>query len=137
MRQPKSGCPINLGLEVFGDRWTLLILRDIMFTDRRTFREIQASEEGISPKTLAERMSMLVDEGILVRSSDPGHSQRSILKLTQKGIDLLPVLADISVWSLTHLKVDPALADIARQAAANRDDFILRETSRLAERDLS
>nr|WP_077549024.1 helix-turn-helix domain-containing protein [Pseudorhizobium flavum] len=108
-----------------------------MFTDRRTFREIQASEEGISPKTLAERMSMLVDEGILVRSSDPGHSQRSILKLTQKGIDLLPVLADISVWSLKHLKVDPALADIARQAAANRDDFILRETSRLAERDLS
>mgnify|MGYP002481804149 FL=1 len=137
MRQPKSGCPINLGLEVFGDRWTLLILRDIMFTDRRTFREIQASEEGISPKTLSERISMLIDGGILVRSSDPGHSQRSILKLTPKGIDLLPVLADISVWSLNHLKVDPALADIARQAAANRDDFILRETSRLAERDLS
>lgn len=137
MRQPKSGCPINLGLEVFGDRWTLLILRDIMFTDRRTFREIQASEEGISPKTLSERISMLVEEEILVRSSDPEHSQRSILKLTQKGIDLLPVLADISVWSLKHLKVDPALADIARQAAANRDDFILRETSRLAERDLS
>lgn len=137
MRQPKSGCPINLGLEVFGDRWTLLILRDIMFTDRRTFREIQASEEGISPKTLSERISMLVDEGFLVRSSDPEHSQRSILKLTQKGIDLLPVLADISVWSLKHLKVDPALADIARRAAANRDGFILRETSRLAERDLS
>ena len=137
MRQPKSGCPINLGLEVFGDRWTLLILRDIMFTDRRTFREIQGSEEGISPKTLSERISMLVDEGILVRSSDPEHSQRSILKLTQKGIDLLPVLADISVWSLKHLKVDPALADIASQPAANRDDFILRETSRLAERDLS
>lgn len=136
MRQPKSGCPINLGLEVFGDRWTLLILRDIMFTDRRTFREIQASEEGISPKTLSERISMLVDEGILVRSSDPEHSQRSILKLTQKGIDLLPVLTDISIWSLKHLKVDPALADIARQAAANRGDFILRETSRLAERDL-
>ena len=137
MRQPKSGCPITWGLEVFGDRWTLLILRDIMFTDRRTFREIQASEEGISPKTLSERISMLVDEGILVRSSDPEHSQRSILKLTQKGIDLLPVLADISVWSLKHLKVDPALADIARQAAANREDFLLRETSRLAERDLS
>lgn len=136
MREPKSGCPINLGLEVFGDRWTLLILRDIMFADRRSFRDIQASDESISAKTLADRINMLLAEEILVRSSDPAHSQRSILKLTRKGIDLLPLLVDISVWSLQYKVVDPRLADIAHAAQADREGFIRAETKRLIGRDL-
>lgn len=136
MREPKSGCPINLGLEVFGDRWTLLILRDIMFADRRSFRDIQASDESISAKTLADRITMLLAEGILVRSADPAHSQRSILKLTRKGIDLLPLLVDISVWSLQYRAVDPRLADIAYSAQADREGFIRAETKRLLDRDL-
>ena len=136
MKEPKSGCPINLGLEVFGDRWTLLILRDIMFADRRSFREIQASDESISAKTLADRITMLLAEGILVRSADPAHSQRSILKLTRKGIDLLPLLVDISVWSLQYRAVDPRSADIAHAARADREGFIRAETKRLLDRDL-
>ena len=136
LRQPKSGCPINVGLEVFGDRWTLLILRDVMFAERQTFREIQASPEGISPKTLSERISMLLEEGILTRDADPDHSQRSILRLTEKGLDLVPLLADIAVWSLKHKQVDPALADVAKQAAEDRDTFLSREILRLRARDL-
>lgn len=136
MKEPKSGCPINLGLEVFGDRWTLLILRDIMFADRRSFRDIQASDESISAKTLTDRITMLLAEGILVRSADPAHSQRSILKLTRKGIDLLPLLVDIAVWSLRYKAVDSRLADIAHSAQADREGFIGIETKRLLDRDL-
>lgn len=136
MKEPKSGCPINLGLEVFGDRWTLLILRDIMFADRRSFRDIQASEESISAKTLTDRITMLLEEEVLVRSPDPAHSQRSILKLTRKGIDLLPLLVDIAVWSLRYKAVDPRLADIAQAARADREGFIRAETKRLVDRDL-
>ncbi|MBU1334251.1 MAG: helix-turn-helix transcriptional regulator [Alphaproteobacteria bacterium] len=136
MKEPKSGCPINLGLEVFGDRWTLLILRDIMFAERRSFRDIQASEEAISAKTLADRIGRLIDEGILVRSADPAHSQRSILKLTQKGIDLLPLLVDISIWSLMYKDVDSQLADLAHAASQDREGFIRTETKRLMSRDL-
>lgn len=136
MKEQKSGCPISLGLEVFGDRWTLLILRDIMFADRRTFRDIQASQEAISAKTLSDRIGMLVAEGILVRSQDPLHSQRSILKLTRKGIDLLPLLVEISLWSLLYKAVDPHLSDIAHAARADREGFIRSETKRLVDRDL-
>lgn len=136
MRHPKSGCPINIGLEVFGDRWTLLILRDVMFAERQTFREIQGSPEGISPKTLSDRIAMLLEEGILVRDADPDHSQRSILRLTEKGLDLVPLLADVAVWSLKHKQVDPALADVAKQAVEDREEFIAREMLRLRTRDL-
>lgn len=136
MKEPKSGCPISLGLEVFGDRWTLLILRDIMFAERRTFRDIQSSPESISTRTLTDRIAMLLEEGILVRAADASHSQRSILKLTKKGIDLLPVIVDIALWSLHYKTVDPEMAIVAHAARADREGFIRAETRRLSERDL-
>jgi DNA-binding HxlR family transcriptional regulator len=108
----------------------------LMFADRRSFRDIQASEESISAKTLTDRITILLAEEILVRSADPAHSQRSILKLTRKGIDLLPLLVDIAVWSLLYKGVDPSLADIAHAARADREGFIRAETKRLLDRDL-
>lgn len=79
---------------------------------------------------------MLLEEEILTREADPDHSQRSILRLTEKGLDLVPLLADIAVWSLKHKQVDPALADVAKQAAEDRDAFLGREILRLRARDL-
>lgn len=106
----RSGCPINLGLEVFGDKWTLLIIRDIMFAGKRHFREFLASDEAISSNILADRLTMLVQAGILTRAEDPSHRLKAIYSLTEKGIDLLPILAQISRWSRTYMPVDPALA---------------------------
>ncbi len=106
----RSGCPINLGLEVFGDKWTLLIIRDIMFAAKRHFREFLASDEAISSNILADRLTMLVQAGILTRAEDPSHRLKAIYSLTEKGIDLLPILAQISRWSRTYMPVDPALA---------------------------
>ena len=106
----RSGCPINLGLEVFGDKWTLLIIRDMMFAGKRHFREFLASDEAISSNILSNRLAMLVEAGIVTRGDDPSHRLKAIYSLTEKGIELLPIIAQISRWSRTHMPVDPALA---------------------------
>jgi DNA-binding HxlR family transcriptional regulator len=101
----KSRCPINLSLEIFGDRWTLLILRDLVFAGKRHFRELLQSEEGIASNVLAERLARLVACGILTKTGDPTHRQKAIYALTPMGIDLVPVLAQIGIWGKNHLAV--------------------------------
>src|SRR4029078_7363962 len=89
----RSGCPINLTLEVVGDKWSLLILRDMIFGNRRHFRELLLkSGEGSSSKSLADRLKTLLDAGIISKADDPTHKQKAVLSLTEKGIELLPVL---------------------------------------------
>jgi DNA-binding HxlR family transcriptional regulator len=74
----RSGCPISLALEVFGDRWTLLIIRDLMFAGKRHFRELLQSDERIASNILADRLNMLVEHGIVTRTGDPSHRQKAI-----------------------------------------------------------
>lgn len=114
----KSGCPINLSLELLGDRWTLLIIRDLIFAGKKHFREFLQSDEGISSRTLAERLQTLQDEGILTRSDDPTHGLKTVYRLTEAGIDLLPVLATLGAWGSKHRKADDKLAWIADDLAA-------------------
>lgn len=106
----RSGCPINLGLEVFGDKWSLLIVRDMMFAGKRHYREFLASGEGISSNILADRLATLVAAGIISKADDPSHRLKAIYSLTEKGIALLPVIAQISRWSRSYMPVDPELA---------------------------
>ena len=114
----KSGCPINLSLELLGDRWTLLIIRDLIFAGKRHFREFLQSDEGISSRTLAERLQTLQEEGILTRSDDPTHGLKTVYRLTEAGIDLLPVLATLGAWGSKHRKADDKLARNADNLAA-------------------
>jgi DNA-binding HxlR family transcriptional regulator len=95
---PRSFCAINLSIEVVGDRWTLLILRDMMFENRRHFGELLVSQERIASNVLADRLKMLVAEGLLTRRDDPTHKQKAIYSLTEKGISLFPVLAQLGLW---------------------------------------
>jgi len=107
----RSGCPINLTLEILGDKWSLLIIRDIIFGDRRHFRELLTrSEEGIASNILADRLKRLVEEGVLTRANDPSHKQKTVYSLTEKGIELLPVLAQMAVWGRKHLPVSNELS---------------------------
>jgi DNA-binding HxlR family transcriptional regulator len=99
---PKSTCAINLSLELFGDRWTLLILRDMMFQNRRHFGELLASEERIASNVLSDRLKMLVAEGFLTRREDPTHKLKAIYSLTEKAIALLPVIAQIGLWGRAY-----------------------------------
>ncbi len=122
----KSGCPINLSLELLGDRWTLLIIRDLVFAGKKHFREFLQSGEGISSRTLAERLQTLQDEGILTRSDDPSHGLKAIYRLTEAGIDLLPVLVTLGAWGSQHRKADDRLARIADAVAAGGDAALER-----------
>lgn len=106
---------MSLALELFGDRWTLLILRDVVFAGRRHFRELlRGSRERITSSILADRLERLVEAGILTRSPDPTHKQKSLYSLTASGVDLVPVLATIGTWGAAHCPADPDLAATAR-----------------------
>jgi DNA-binding HxlR family transcriptional regulator len=107
----RSGCPINLTLEAIGDKWSLLIIRDIIFGGRRHFRELLLkSEEGIASNILADRLTRLVAQGIITRAGDPTHKQKAIYSLTEQGIELLPVLAQMAAWGRKHLPVTEELS---------------------------
>jgi DNA-binding HxlR family transcriptional regulator len=102
----RSNCPVNLTLEVLGDRWSLLVIRDVIFGNRRHFRDLLGkSEEGIASNILSDRLKRLVREGLLTKASDPSHSQKAIYSLTNKAIELLPVLAMMATWGRHHLPV--------------------------------
>ena len=103
MRQGRrSTCPISTGLELLGDRWTLLVIRDLMFAGKRHFREFLQSEESISSNILADRLASLLENGLVRRQEDPTHAQKAIYSLTEKGLDLLPVLVAMSAWTQKH-----------------------------------
>jgi DNA-binding HxlR family transcriptional regulator len=106
----RSGCAINLTLEVVGDKWSLLIIRDMIFGNRRHFREMLKSEEGISSNILADRLKMLVEQGIITKADDPSHKQKAIYSLTEQGIELLPVLAQMAAWGRKYLPVTEELS---------------------------
>ena len=111
MIENRSGCPINLALEVLGDRWSLIVIRDIMFGSRRHFRELLTrSQEGIASNILAARLKRLVEAGLLSRSDDPAHRQKGIYSLTEKAIELVPVLVQLGAWGRRHLPTSPELA---------------------------
>ncbi len=94
-----------------GDKWSLLVIRDMIFGNRRHFRELLTrSEEGIASNILADRLRTLVAQGIISKADDPSHKQKAIYSLTEKGIELLPVLAQMSVWGRKHLPVTEELA---------------------------
>jgi DNA-binding HxlR family transcriptional regulator len=102
----RSGCPINLTLEVVGDKWSLLVIRDMIFGNRRHFRELLGnSEEGIASNILADRLKRLLAQGVISKAEDPTHKQKSIYSLTELGIELLPVLAQMAVWGRKYLEV--------------------------------
>jgi DNA-binding HxlR family transcriptional regulator len=106
----RSGCPINLTLEVVGDKWSLLVIRDMMFGNRRHFRELLTkSEERISSNILADRLKTLLDQGIVTWADDPSHKQKGIYSLTERGIELLPILAQMAGWGFKYLPVSEEL----------------------------
>jgi DNA-binding HxlR family transcriptional regulator len=114
----RSGCPINLSLEVFGDKWSLLILRDMIFGGRRHFRELlSGSQEGIASNILANRLKSLVEMGMLSKRDDATHKQKVIYSLTEPAIELVPVMAELGAWGSRWLPVTEELSVRARLLA--------------------
>src|SRR6478672_6383060 len=107
----RSGCPINLTLEVLGDKWSLLIIRDIMFGNRRHFRELLTrSQEGIASNILADRLKRLLEAGLLTKRDDPSHRQKAIYSLAEPAIQLVPLLAQMGAWGRRHTPASEELS---------------------------
>jgi DNA-binding HxlR family transcriptional regulator len=103
LSQPqRSGCPVSISLERFGDRWSLLIIRDLMVRGYRTFKEFQESGEGIATNVLAERLRKLQEVGILNAEVDKNDKRKMNYRLTEKGIDLAPVMLELLIWAARH-----------------------------------
>ena len=113
LRGGRSRCPLHLALEVLGDRWTLLVLRDLMLKDRDTFKAMLEAEEGIATNILSDRLARLEAEGIVARRADPADARRVRYRLTEKGLDLAPVLVEMMVWSATYHDTAAPAAEVA------------------------
>lgn len=98
----RSGCPVSISLEIFGDRWSLLIVRDLMVRGFRTFKEFETSGEGIATNILTDRLRKLEGAGIIEAEAGKGDGRRINYRLTEKGIDLAPVLLELLVWGARH-----------------------------------
>jgi len=98
----RSHCPVNYGLEAFGDRWALLILRDIIFRGKRTYGQFLKSEEGFATNILSSRLDQLIAAGILRLAGDETDGRKGIYSLTDKGLDLVPMIFEMVLWSAKY-----------------------------------
>jgi len=98
----RSECPLNASVEMLGDRWSLLIVRDMMLRGSRTFKEFLEGYEGIATNILADRLHKLIAYGIITAEPDPWDGRKLIYSLTAKGIDLAPVLTEMVLWAAAH-----------------------------------
>lgn len=102
MIERRSTCPINYSVEIFGDKWMLLLLRDIMFNGKNSFLEFRASQEKISSAVLTEKLNTLVDEGIVTKVVSPNNASKFLYLITDKGIELVPIMVEFLNWGSRH-----------------------------------
>jgi DNA-binding HxlR family transcriptional regulator len=100
--QRRSTCPINASLEILGDRWSLLIVRDLVFAGLRTYKDFASSEEGIATNILADRLASLQASGLITSERDPEDGRKLVYRLTAKGFDLAPALLELGRWAVKH-----------------------------------
>src|SRR5262245_30700372 len=127
-RHRRSDCPVHFALEVFGDPWTLLIVRDLMFKDRTTYTEFLRAEEGIATNVLADRLVRLEQDGIVARDAAAAGGG---YRLTAKGLDLLPVLLEIIAWSARHDSRTAADRAFVRRFRAGKEAFTRKLRAKL------
>ena len=127
----RSNCPINFVLETFGDRWTLLIVRDLMFNEKQTFGAFLESDEGISTNILTDRLRRLEEHEIVEKSVAPDNRSKLIYRLTEKGKDLIPVMLEIAAWSARHDAATNVRKGLVEGMARDREKLIKTVRSKL------
>jgi DNA-binding HxlR family transcriptional regulator len=131
----RSGCPVSIALEILGDRWSLLIIRDLMVRGCRTFKEFRESE-GIATNILAGRLQKLANAGIVIAELEETDGRRLNYRLTEKGIDLAPVLLELLIWGARH-EDTAAPDDLVEKMEQHRGLFLADVRRRWRERDLA
>jgi DNA-binding HxlR family transcriptional regulator len=132
----RSGCPVSISLELLGDRWSLLMIRDLMVRGFRTFKEFQGSTEGIATNILADRLRKLEAAGIVMAEAEETDARRVNYRLTEKGIDLAPVLLELLIWGARHEETGAPRA-LIENMEKNREEVLAEVRRRWRERDLT
>ena len=127
----RSGCPLNASVEILGDRWSLLIIRDMMLRGFRTYKEFLESYERIATNILADRLRKLIAHGIITTQKNPSDGRKVIYSLTPKGIDLAPVLTEMVLWAAAH--EDTGNQALVRQIQKDKEKFLNAARQRWAE----
>ncbi len=127
----RSDCPLSIALEIFGDKWTLLILRDLMLKRLQTFKEFQESGEQIATNVLADRLQRLQKQGLVTGERSTCDARVVTYRPTAKGLDLLPVLVEIVLWSARH-ETTAAPAKLIEKMTKDRVGFIQEMRGRFA-----
>jgi DNA-binding HxlR family transcriptional regulator len=122
----RSDCPISFALDLFGDRWTLLVIRDLAFKGKNSFSDFLASDERIARNVLADRLASLEAEGFIEKHPHPKDLRRSFYTLTERGLGLIPVLVEMILWSAREDPDTGAEADFVREATEDREALISR-----------
>jgi DNA-binding HxlR family transcriptional regulator len=127
----RSGCPLNASVEILGDRWSLLIIRDMMLLGRRTFKELLNSYERPATNILSDRLRRLESHGIISTRQDPSDGRKLFYILTPKGIDLAPVLTEMVLWAGAHERTENAA--LVREMQKDKPAFIAAIRERYAD----
>lgn len=120
----RSDCPICQSLDVFGDKWSLLIVRDLMLYDKHAYGDFLKMEEGIATNILADRLVSLETAGIILKENNAGSKSKYFYKLTKKGIDLAPLALELIIWADKYYEIKPFLKQLIPIAKMNKEKFV-------------
>lgn len=127
----RSDCPLSCSLDIFGDKWSLLIIRDLVFYNKNTYNDFLKSAEGIATSILASRLKILEENGILEKLPHPDSKAKLLYRLTLKGIDLLPILVEVYMWSDKHLEIPGDIKAMISEAKKDKEKFVNQLTKEL------
>ena len=122
--QKRSDCPISCSLDIWGDKWSLLIIRDLMFAKQCTYGDFLKSPEGISTNILAARLKVLEENEIIKKSDHPDSKAKVLYRLTRKGIDLLPIMIEINLWAEKYFSIPADRKAMLKEVKRDKDGFI-------------
>lgn len=129
----RSGCPVSSSLDIWGDKWSLLIIRDLMYAKQCTYGDFLKSDEKIATNILASRLETLEISGIISKSAHPESKAKVLYKLTQKGIDLLPVLIEIYFWGEKYFTISDQHKMFLAEVKKDKGGFIRKTIEKLQE----
>ena len=130
-RDRRSGCPIAYSLDVFGDRWTLLILREMVFGEKRYYRDFLEAGEGIATNVLADRLNRLEEAALIGKRRDPEDGKRNLYTLTEKGLDTLPILLEMIAWGATYDPESAAPSTFTERLKRDREGVLAELRARV------
>ena len=127
----RSDCPISCSLDIWGDKWSLLIIRDLIFSKKCRYSDFLKSEEGIATNILATRLQALEENKIIEKSDEPESKSKGYYKLTKMGIDLLPILIEIDLWSEKYFPIPEDIKTILIEIKKDKPGFINKSIAEL------